>query len=214
MAFRPGRFDSNLIKVNTFEKRRNNQQRTWINKESKEKRQRERQVWQALLVPGRVCRLSKAGVHSPKVEMEAIHLTELQAIRHSKYTASSSQSIFLHFFSPSSLLYREALVIFIYCELTHIWVYICQAPDVYTAWVGLSKLNRLYRVMASWKLCIWKTVIVIKINATLWDLLEARPSVLSQWQPNLDESFSFRCQYQEIQDTKTYWNNHMFSLLF
>lgn len=54
MTFRPGRFDSNLIKVNNrFEKRRHNQQRTRINKESKEKGQRERQVWQALLVPGR-----------------------------------------------------------------------------------------------------------------------------------------------------------------
>ena len=54
MAFRPERFDSNLIKVNnTFEKRRSDQQRTLINKESKEKGRRERQVWPALLVPGR-----------------------------------------------------------------------------------------------------------------------------------------------------------------
>ena len=54
MAFRPEGFDSNLIKANnTFEKRRSDQQRTLINKESKEKGQRERQMWQALLVPGR-----------------------------------------------------------------------------------------------------------------------------------------------------------------
>lgn len=40
VALRPARFDSNLTKVNnTFKERRINQQRTLINKESKEKGQ-------------------------------------------------------------------------------------------------------------------------------------------------------------------------------